>query len=53
MKLNHISMKKYKVAYCGNVADVADEIFLSEHFKLKKVLLRKKRQMLKYLHSVN
>ena len=36
-------MKKYKVAYCGNVADVADEIFLSEHFKLKKVFIEKEK----------
>ena len=28
-------LKTYKVAYCGNVAEVADEIFLNSKFELK------------------
>ncbi|MFT4683474.1 MAG: methionyl-tRNA formyltransferase [Polaribacter sp.] len=34
-------MKKINVAYCGNVAKVADEIFLSDYFTLQKVFVEK------------
>jgi methionyl-tRNA formyltransferase len=35
-------MNKIKVVYCGNIANVADEVFLSEHFVLKKVFIENK-----------